>query len=67
MVKAVVSVEKRVVKRFFVPDSELVKHEHLLRFRASENHLLIEHQDIPEDTAVHMTIINLLKCMDVDE
>ena len=64
---AVVSVEKRVIKRLFVPDSKLVEHEHLLRLRASENHLLVEHKHIPDDAAVDHTFINLLKRMDVDE
>jgi hypothetical protein len=66
-VSAVVSVEKRVIKRLFVPDSQLVEHEHLLGLRASEDHLLVEHKHIPEDAAVDCTLINLLKRVDVDE
>jgi len=66
-VSAVFSVEKRVIKRLFVPDSQLVEHEHLLRLRASEDHLLVEHKNIPEDGTVDCTLINLLERVDVDK
>ena len=64
---AVFSVEKRVIKRLFVPNSQLVEHENLLRLRASEDHLLVEHKNIPEDGTVDCTLINLLERVDVDK
>jgi len=66
-VNSVFSVEKRVIKRLFIPDSKLVEHEHFLRLRASEYHLLVKHKHIEKDATVDHTFINLLKRVDVDE
>lgn len=61
------SVEKRVIQRFFVPNTRSVENKHFLSLGTSEDHLLVKHEHIPKQSAFHMIFVNFFQRVDIDK
>jgi hypothetical protein len=60
------SVEQLVRESILVPDAISIKNEHFFGLHVTEDHILVEHIDAPEELAGNNICINLLEVLDVN-